>query len=137
MKFDRIYSLTQRVLASYGNWNNIRENTFEFAACSNAELETMAVDIGLSGADFRALAERGTNAAELLPCRLRLFGLVPEEVRAENPVLYRDMERLCSGCRNKERCKRELNHTFLSWAPYCPNERTMSALIADQEAKLN
>jgi len=101
---------------------------------SGDELELAASDIGTSSADLRALAARDTHAADLLPCRLRLLGLDPAALATSDRALLRDMQRLCSGCRSKRRCRRELNGVFLRWAPYCPNDATIRTLVAEAAA---
>jgi hypothetical protein len=46
----------------------------------------------------------------------------------------RDLQRACSLCASKRRCKRDLarKSTDPGWQQYCPNASTLHALIAER-----
>jgi hypothetical protein len=94
------------------------------------ELDRMLHEVGLTHHDLAAAADGGEHVARLLPAMLALNGLEAEEVRRELGLLFRDLERVCNGCREVKRC----SHLMEEGAPVgqlteiCPNAATMASL---------
>jgi hypothetical protein len=83
--------------------------------------------MGLTSSDLRALASHSGDAADLLERRLEACGLRAKELAQTAPAELRDMERLCTVCRSKRRCARDLASDPADpvWRQYCPNEQTL------------
>jgi hypothetical protein len=104
------------------NWNRRRRNI--------AELDwRIAHDLAVSPAELRVLAGKWPD--DLLHRRLEQLDLDRAHVE---PQVLRDLERVCTLCGSKRRCRHELagNPYDSRWIEYCPNATTLSALVADR-----
>ena len=99
-------------------------------ALGPSEMARMAQDVGIPASDLRALAQHCSDAADLLERRLDAFGMKASELIHTAPAELRDMERLCTLCRSKGRCARDLaaDPSDPVWRQYCPNEETIVSL---------
>lgn len=103
----------------------------------------MGEDMGLSDCDFRAVADlralaaHGPDEATLLPRRMAVLGLDPDEVARLEPRAFRNLYWRCMSCQSPGRCARDLADDFAfppspgwrdDWQDYCPNAATLSAL---------
>lgn len=100
--------------------------------CAEGEIERIARDNGLSVSEFRTLANLGPNAADLLERRMAALDLDPIEVSQTAPSTFRDLQKLCSLCKNHGRCLRDLGRDPANeaWKNYCPNAGTLVVLDA-------
>jgi hypothetical protein len=94
-----------------------------------------ARDLGLSPAELHALAAKGSNAAKELPCLLDALRINIQALTEKEPLVPRDLQRVCSLCDQKRACDRDIaagtlatNHTR-----YCANADTVSAFKLDPE----
>ena len=104
----------------------------DLGTCAPNEVERMARDIGLPASELQRLARRGPHAADLLLRRMAALGLDPDEVGAVDRATFLDLQRVCTDCDCKGRCKRDLGHhpDFNEWEDYCPNVATLKMLDA-------
>jgi hypothetical protein len=95
-----------------------------------AGLELLARDVNLSPWDLRAVAAKWPDSGDLLHRRLRALQFDPELVSSAQSCAVRDLERVCSLCGSKSRCKRDLARNAGSgdWRDYCLNVVTLDAL---------
>jgi len=112
--------------------------TERFEALDAAEVEHMAREFGLSGEELARLCRDGGGAPALLHRMLRANGLSYEELRQSHPDVVRDLEIHCSLCREKKRCRRELDAGAApdGVAEYCPNAPTIVELQAESLQRL-
>jgi uncharacterized protein YjiS (DUF1127 family) len=111
-----------RLVQRWRNWNRRRRNI--------AELDwRIAHDLAVSPTELRVLAGKWPD--DLLNRRLEQLDL--DRAHLE-PQVLRDLERVCTLCGSKRRCRHELagNPYDSRWIQYCPNATTLSALIADR-----
>jgi hypothetical protein len=108
----------------------IRQDLDSLGSIGPEEIARMAGDIGISASDLRALATHCSDAAGLLERRLESLGLSATELAHSSMAQLRDMERLCTMCKNKGRCARDLadDPSDPVWRQYCPNEDALMAL---------
>jgi len=94
------------------------------------DAEQIARDVGISPADLRVIAARRPDAADLLRPRLVALGISPEFLARGSPEVLRDLERVCSLCGSKRRCRHDLaeHPTDPGWRAYCPNVQTIDAI---------
>jgi hypothetical protein len=92
----------------------------------------MAHDIGMTGPDLRTLAGKWPDSGELLSQRMRGLDLPRIE-----PEVMRDLQRVCTLCAGKTKCRRDLaaNPLDPAWQRYCPNTPTFTALIAERAGR--
>jgi uncharacterized protein YjiS (DUF1127 family) len=119
------------------NWTGRRRDMVDLERCGSAEVERIARDVGVSGADFSTLAGKWPDAADLLYWRMNEINLDRKEITQAEPQVMRDLQRVCTVCGSKRRCEHELakNPSDPAWQKYCPNATTLSALDTERAAK--
>jgi hypothetical protein len=102
----------------------------ELDAMDRQELERIAGDLGMSGSELQSLAARGPHAADELRERMRVLGITGADVEQTALGLMRDLERTCSYCQEKGRCRKDLaeHPDAPDWAGYCPNAIALTAV---------
>lgn len=123
------------VAAIVGWWHDLKLAAAfrsDFADCSPGEIERMARDIGLTSQELQRLVGRGREAAELLFDRMAALNLNPADVEEVERATFLDLERACTFCDCKGRCKRDLalQPDDAVWEDYCPNVATLKMLNA-------
>jgi hypothetical protein len=111
-----------RLARWWRNWK-VRRRTL-------AELDwRIAHDLAVSPADLRVLAGKWPD--DLLSRRLEQLDLDAAHVE---PQVLRDLERVCTLCGSKRRCRHDLagDPSESRWLEYCPNVTTLSALVAER-----
>jgi hypothetical protein len=109
----------------------------DLGRCGPAEMERIARDVGISGADLSILAGKWPDAADPLYWRMNEIKLDRKEITHADPQVMRDLQRVCTICASKRRCEHELanNPSDPVWKKYCPNATTLAALVAERAAK--
>lgn len=102
----------------------------ELGRMSEAEVDFIARDTGVSVAELYDLARRGPAAASQLPRRMAALHIDAGQVAHDEPQVLRDLQRVCAVCGSKSRCERDLNRNASdpTWESYCPNAGTLRAL---------
>lgn len=95
-----------------------------------SERERLLHDLGISESDIQRLSAGYSGPEELLPQRLQQVGIDPTALRDRLGAVMRDMDRVCSLCGEKGRCKDDLAHHGDRVRAYCPNTDTIDALVA-------
>ncbi len=97
----------------------------------------MASELHLQPAELRGMVRRGADAADLLLERMHALHLDAERVARGEPAVMRDLERLCSICPTKRRCRKELarNPQDPVWREHCLNEGTLIELVGGGAAE--
>ena len=108
----------------------------ERARVGPGEVSGMVQDSATSGGETPNLA-RYCYDASLLLRRMAILQVDRDELASDDPLLLRELQGLCTLCRNKERCVRDLarecDHAGRQdWREYCPNATTLNALGAVQ-----
>jgi hypothetical protein len=96
------------------------------------EAERIASDLRMTPSDLLAIAKQGSESAALLERRMTELDLAPAEVLQTEPGVFRDLQRVCSLCKSKKQCVRDLARSpdDAVWKNYCPNVGTLLALDA-------
>jgi hypothetical protein len=119
---------------SAGLWNWLVEEFpgGELSSLSAFEVGRIANDLGVTTSELRELSRKGSDASSRLVRRLEALGLDSEKVARENPLEFRDMQRLCALCDRHGRCARDLSRDPGSdvWQLYCPNAGTIREVQA-------
>lgn len=107
-----------------------RESLNSLDSLGPTELARVAMDVGIPASELRALATYCSDAADLLERRLESLGLSKTELVHNAGAQLRDMERLCTTCKSKGRCARDLasDPSDPVWRQYCPNQETLVTL---------
>ena len=128
---------TRRFARWWRNWNGRRKARLDLDCCGAVEVERIARDMGVSGADLSILAGKWPDAADLLYRRMNEIKLDRMEITQADAQVIRDLQRVCTVCGSKRRCEHELakNPSDPAWQIYCPNATTLSVLVAERTVK--
>jgi pyrroloquinoline quinone (PQQ) biosynthesis protein C len=115
-------------IAKYRYARGIRN---ELMNCSADDVAGIARELKITPVELATLAKKGPNAADLLQRLLIALGVDANGLENDDPLVMRDLQRLCITCGHKRQCeldlaKGELADTFLE---YCPNAFTLDALL--------
>jgi hypothetical protein len=110
------------------DWVSAVRRSAELDRLDSRELKRLATDVGLSVGELREFGGYGRRTAALLSRRLANMRLT--HAAHAQPVLFRDMERVCLHCEAQDRCERDLNRNPLdpAWLRYCPNADALNSL---------
>jgi uncharacterized protein YjiS (DUF1127 family) len=119
------------VTAWWRNWRAARESLDELNGCGG-ELARIARDVGVAPAELYTIAAKRPDSADPLKRRLEALHFDPPALRRGDPLVMRDLERVCSVCGSKRRCQRDIARfpDDAAWRDYCPNAMTLDALAA-------
>ena len=92
----------------FGDWLKHRRDLREMHQMDAANFRQIAGELRMSSADLEALVRRGPHAADELPKMLAALGVDQDDLARSEPLVLRDMERVCSLCNQKRRCDRDL-----------------------------
>ncbi len=126
----KAFSILDLVIAALRDWTRTRRLNLRLDECDNYEVARMAHEVGLTPTELSRMSKFGSDAAKLLLDRMNAMHLNPESLAKSDPSTMRDLQRLCSGCVSKKRCKRDLigDRYNPAWRQYCPNAGTLDAL---------
>jgi hypothetical protein len=108
----------------------------EFAQLASQELGSIAQDLGISVHDLRAVSAKGRDGSAQLLKRMTMLHLDPAEVAHGQPAVMQDLERVCSLCDTRRRCRSDMRRDPADpvWENYCPNADTLRGLRAERQA---
>jgi hypothetical protein len=104
----------------------------DLATLTREDLRHIAGDLALAESALLSLSVGARDNTALMQRMIRARGLDPEEMRHAFSTAMRDVERVCSGCRNAGRCRHELDAGTAAahCDAYCPNAATFDDLAA-------
>ena len=100
---DKPYPTVTRRVDIFGEWLKHRRELREMRDMDAANFGQIASDLRMSSADLEALVRQGPHAADELPKMLTALGIDLEDLARTEPLVLRDMERVCSMCISKRR----------------------------------
>lgn len=111
-------------------WRESRATLAGLNSCGGSEVARMARDLSVTTDDLWVLARKGRDASSHLYRRMADLGIDRAAVAASDPMTLRDMQRDCSLCHNKRRCRHDLARAAdpSTWASYCPNDQALKML---------
>jgi hypothetical protein len=130
------YPALEPILDAIAGWLKKRRDAAgsygELAEWEPEDIARTARDIGVSTDELVRMAKKGPHAADQLPRLLHAIGVDPGTVRRDDPDTMRDMQRLCTACRHKRHCERELAAGTASsnYRGFCPNAVSLETLLA-------
>jgi hypothetical protein len=99
--------------------------------CRPQEVAQRARDLGIAPDELASLASKGPESAAVLEKLLLALGVEPGRLTHGNPLIMRDLLRLCIDCVHRPRCEVDLADatTAENVRDYCPNAYTLDALL--------
>jgi transcriptional regulator with XRE-family HTH domain len=118
------------LIHSFGDWLKHRREMNELRQLNTAEFDRIASELRVSPRDLDELVRHGPHAADELPQMLKALGIDVEALARTQPLVLRDMERVCALCHHKDECVREFASGTAAehYEQYCPNAPTIDVL---------
>lgn len=103
----------------------------QFGLCTPDDVVRVARDLRVTPGELQELARKGPNAADLVLKMLVALRVDPKALENTDPHVMRDLQRLCTTCGAKKRCKHELADGTAGdhFREFCPNAFTLEALL--------
>ncbi|WP_213736940.1 DUF6455 family protein [Bradyrhizobium sp. dw_411] len=126
----RHHPMVDSIADAFGNWLKRRRDIREMREFNSDELTRVASELNVTTADLDTLVHQGPHAADELPTLLTLLGVDKEALAEKQPVVLRDMTRVCTSCQQKRRCDRDLSSgtSAQHFEDYCPNASAIDEL---------
>ncbi|MFT4121309.1 hypothetical protein [Bradyrhizobium sp.] len=124
------YPVVQDLIESFAGWLKHRRELSEIRQLDRSDFDRIAHDLKIAPDDLEQLVRHGRHAADELPKMLEQLGISAERLGRAQPLLLRDMERVCSLCHHKGQCDRDLasGTAAANYHGYCDNASTLEAL---------
>jgi uncharacterized protein YjiS (DUF1127 family) len=124
------YPIVQDLIDSFAGWLKHRREMSELRQLDHDNFARIASDLRISPDDLEELVRHGKHAADELPKMLEQLGISAEQLGRTQPLLLRDMERVCAMCDHKGECDRDLAHgtAAQNYHAYCGNASTLESL---------
>jgi hypothetical protein len=130
----KTYPIVENAINVFGDWLKHRQEMREFRDMNSGDFVRIARDLCVSPAELDAVVRQGPHASDELPRLLKSLGIDEASLSRTQPVLQRDMVRVCASCRQKARCNYDLDEgtSAQHYEEYCPNALAIEEL--DQKA---
>ena len=132
---DKPIHLVQYMVDTFGNWLNHWRELNELRQMNTANFDRIANDLRVSPDVLEMLARQGPHAADELPRLLKSLDIDEADLARSQPLLLRDMQRVCTVCASKRQCDRDLaaGSSAVHYEEYCLNSSSIDSL--SQNAK--
>ena len=130
---DTTYPRVQQLIDTFTNWLQQRREMDEMRRMDRGDFERIAEDLRISPGDLDALVRHGPHAADELPRMLQALGIDEAALARTQPMVLRDMERVCALCDHKTQCDHDLTAGTAAshYEDYCLNAPTIDRLEQD------
>jgi hypothetical protein len=124
------YPVFDTLVTVFSDWLKRRREMNELRELDTSEFDRIASELRVSPGDLTELVRQGPHAADELPQMLKALGIDEEALARTQPLVLRDMERVCALCHQKRECVREFAAGTAAehYAGYCPNAPTIDVL---------
>jgi transcriptional regulator with XRE-family HTH domain len=124
------YPAVQTLIDTFGEWLRHRRDLNEMRQLDRTDFDRIANDLRVSPDYLEELVRHGPHAADELPKMLEQLGIDEDRLARTQPLLMRDLERVCALCRHKAQCDRDLASGTAAehYHGYCPNASTLETL---------
>jgi hypothetical protein len=126
----KTYPIVENAINVFGDWLKHRQEMREFRDMNSGDFVRIARDLCVSPAELDAVVRQGPHASDELPRLLKSLGIDEASLSRTQPVLQRDMVRVCASCRQKARCNYDLDEgtSAQHYEEYCPNAPAIGEL---------
>jgi hemerythrin-like domain-containing protein len=124
------YPVVESVIDLFARWLQRRREIAEICSCGADEYAQIARDLGVSSGELSELVQRGPHAADELSKMMATLGLDAQAIARVEPLVIRDLQRVCALCEQKKQCDRDLTAgtAVQHYKDYCANAPTLAAL---------
>jgi Family of unknown function (DUF6455) len=127
----RHYPVVESVIDIFARWLKHRRDIAEACGCGSEEFGRIAHDLNVSPGELDELVRRGAHAADALPQMMAALDIDEKAVSRAQPMVMRDLERVCSQCEQRRTCQQELagGTAAAHYTEFCPNATTLETLV--------
>jgi len=124
------YPTVEFLIDKFADWLKHRRELNEIRRMNRTDFDAIARDLRVSSDDLDRLVQIGPHGADELPEMLKNLGIDEADLARTQPLLVRDMQRVCAMCCDKAQCDGDLaaGTTAEHYKDYCPNAPTIEAL---------
>ena len=124
------YPIVENAINLFGDWLKHRQEIRELRGMDSGDFARIAQDLCVSPAELDEVIRQGPHASDELPRLLKQLGIDQATLSRTQPVLQRDMVRVCASCQQKARCNHDLDAGTLArhYEEYCPNAPAIEEL---------
>jgi len=124
------YPRVEALISTFADWLKHRRELNEMRRLDRAEFDRIASDLRVSPDELDELVRHGSHAADELPQLLKVLGVDEGDLASAQPLLLRDMERVCALCARKRECDHDLATGTIAehYKDYCLNAPTIEQL---------
>jgi hypothetical protein len=124
------YPVFEKLLTTFNDWLKHRRELNELRQLDTTEFDRIASELRVSPDDLHELVHLGVHATDELPNMLKALGIDRDALARTQPVMLRDMERVCALCHHKGECDRDLAAGTAAehYQGYCPNAPTIDVI---------
>ena len=126
----KTYPIVENAINLFGDWLKHRQEMRELREMNSGDFARIARDLCVSPAELDAVIRQGPHASDELPRLLKSLGIDEASLSRTQPVLQRDMVRVCASCRQKTQCNYDLDEgtSAQHYEEYCPNAPDIDGL---------
>jgi hypothetical protein len=127
---DHPYPRVESLINSFGDWLKHRRELSEIRQMDRTDFDRIASDLRVTPSELDVLVRQGPHAADELPKLLKSLGIDETSLARTEPLVLRDMERVCAMCSHKRQCDRDLDDGVSPdhYQGYCLNAPTIEGL---------
>ena len=124
------YPIVESAINMFGDWLQHQREMREMRDMNSGDFARIARDLCVSPAELDAVVRQGPHASDELPRLLKVLGIDEATLSRTQPVLQRDMLRVCAACKQKALCNHDLESGTLAqrYDEYCPNAPAIDEL---------
>jgi hypothetical protein len=124
------YPTVEFLIDRFADWLKHRRELNEVRRMNRADFDAIARDLRVSPDDLDLLVQAGPHGADELPKMLEALGIDGESLARTDPLVVRDMQRVCAVCRDKAQCDADLadGTSAERYKSYCSNASTLEVL---------
>ena len=126
----KTYPIVANAINLFGDWLRRQQEIRELREINSGDFARIAQELCVTTAELDALVRRGRHASDELPKLLKALGIDEAVLSRTQPLLQRDMVRVCATCRQKARCDHDLDAGTSAqyYKEYCLNAPTIDGL---------
>jgi uncharacterized protein YjiS (DUF1127 family) len=124
------HPIISKLIDAFGNWRKHRQEIREIRDLDDDEFANLAHELRISPADLDTFVRQGPHAVDELPKLLTALGIDEKALSRTQPLVLRDMVRVCTSCQQKHQCDRDLDagNSAQHYEEYCLNASTIDWL---------
>jgi hypothetical protein len=126
----KTYPIVEGAINLFGDWLKHRQELRELREMNCSDFARIAHELCVTPAELDMCIRQGPHASDQLPRLLKSLGIDEATLSRTQPLLQRDMVRVCASCQQKARCDHDLDAgtAAADHEEYCPNAPTIAGL---------